>query len=157
MVEHAHYTHSTPLRTTVTKRLLPVLNYFSVDSGCDKLLLKVTQRPCPCRSAEGWSVMRKFQQDAHNSLQPWAWLCKGANCSRTPLYIWYFYLQSRNHLLSHLLGGHQVTGHFGVNDPVLLLPADDNGFLPVCCAAHLLLLTLSGQGSVGIRGYHSGN
>lgn len=68
-----------------------------------------------------------------------------------------FYLQSRNHLLSHLLGGHKVTGHFGVNDPVLLLPAHDDGLLPVGRAAHLLLLALRGQGSVRVGRDHRRN
>lgn len=68
-----------------------------------------------------------------------------------------FYLQSGNHLLSHLLGGHKVTGHFGVNDPVLLLPAHDDGLLPVGRAAHLLLLALCGQGGVGVGRDHRRN
>ena len=67
------------------------------------------------------------------------------------------YLQSRNHLLPHLLGGHEITGHFRVNDPVLFLPADYDGLLTMGRAAHFLLLTLSGQGGVWVGCNHRRN
>ena len=67
------------------------------------------------------------------------------------------YLQSRNHLLPHLLGRHEITGHFGVNDPVLFLPADYDGLLTMGRAAHFLLLTLSGQGGVWVGCNHRRN
>lgn len=68
-----------------------------------------------------------------------------------------FYLQSGNHLLSQLLDGHQIAGHFGVNDSVLLLPADYDRLLAMGRAAHFLLLTLSGQGGVWIGRNHRRN
>lgn len=67
------------------------------------------------------------------------------------------HLQGGNHLLPHLLGGHQITGHLRVDDPVFLLPADDDGLLAVGRAAHVLLLALSGQGRVGVGCHHRGN
>lgn len=66
-------------------------------------------------------------------------------------------LQSRNHLLAHLLSGHQVAGHLGVDDAIFLLPADNDGFFPMRCAAHLFLLPLSGQGGVWIGRDHCRN
>lgn len=68
-----------------------------------------------------------------------------------------FYLQSGDHLLSHLLGGHEITGHLRVDDPVLLLPADYDGLLAMGRAAHFFLLTLSGQGRVWIGRDHRRN
>lgn len=67
------------------------------------------------------------------------------------------YLQGRDHFIPNFLGGNKVTGHFGVNDPIFLLPADYDGFLSMCSAAHLLLLALRCQGGVWVGSYHSWN